>query len=141
MALILAFLVGGTWISVGMPVEVSAASNCDSSFLGFQPWYKGLTTEVNGKCEIQGPESEEGIPGFVLQIMANVLVDIFSVIGYLALGFIIYGGYLYIMAGGDPGKVAKGKKTITAAVIGLVIAVSANIIVNLLVAVFTGGGA
>jgi cytochrome bd-type quinol oxidase subunit 2 len=48
--------------------------------------------------------------------------------GYLAIGFVMWGGIQYMTAQGDPGKVARGKKTITNAVIGLIISMTASII-------------
>ena len=112
------------------------------SFLGFVPWYRGLTKKINGKCEIATPEvssSDEGngLTKMIVSIILNIAVDLSLAVGYLATGFVIYGGYLYIMAGGDPGKVAKGKKTLTAAIIGVAIAISANVIMNLIVGTLT----
>lgn len=116
----------------------TASNDCGKGFLGFSPWYKGLTTTVNGKCEIQSPQSSDnGLTVFVITIILNVLADLTLAVGYLAIGFIIYGGYLYIVAGGEPGKVAKGKKTITAAVIGTAIAMLASVILNLIVGALT----
>ena len=59
-------------------------------------------------------------------------MDLLVAVGYLALGFVVYGGYLYIMSQGDPGKLAKGKKTLTSAIIGTIIAMVASIAVNTL---------
>lgn len=107
------------------------------SFLGFVPWYRGLTEEINGKCEISTPDGDDGMTKMVVSIILNITADLSLAVGYLATGFIIYGGYLYIMAGGDPGKVAKGKKTLTAAIIGVAIAISASVIMNLIVGTLT----
>ena len=58
----------------------------------------------------------------------------------MALGFLIYGGYLYLRSGGDPAFAAKGKKTLTAALVGLAISVLANIIMRIITAVLTAAG-
>lgn len=118
-------------------IKEGVSSECAGGFLGFAPWYKGVVTKIDGKCEIGTPTDGNNIAPFVITIVLNVLTDLTLAIGYITLGFIIYGGYLYIMAGGDPGKVAKGKKTIEAAVIGTAIALLANVIINLIVGALT----
>ena len=138
LAFIFAILVGGGAFTLTAPVSVGAAGSCEKSFLGFQAWYNGLAMDSN--CNITPPENSDELPVFMLRIILNIVIDVFTLAGYLALGFIIYGGYLYIIAEGDPGKVAKGKKTIIAAIIGLVITISANVIMNFIATLFTGGG-
>ena len=114
---------------------------CTRTFLGFRPWYQGLPRgeAVNGSslCVV-GTPTEDQLPAFVWTIVLNVLADLFSVIGYLAIIFVIYGGFLFIMARGDPGKIAKGKKTLTTAVIGVAIAILATLIVNTIIGVLSG---
>ncbi|MBR2996936.1 hypothetical protein IKF33_00650 [Candidatus Saccharibacteria bacterium] len=101
-----------------------------SNFLGFRPWYEGLT---DGSGVIQAPTGDtsgNSIAKFVWTIVANILVDLFMAVGFLAVGFLMYGGYLYIMSNGDPNKTASGMKTIKAAIIGLIIAILANVIIR-----------
>ena len=129
---------GNEPVDVGGTAGNSEEVDCGQGFLGFVPWYKGLTTEVNGRCEIATPDAaNDGLTKFVITIILNILADLTLAVGYLALGFVIYGGFLYIMASGDPGKVAKGKKTLIAAVIGTAIAMSASVIMNLIVGALT----
>ncbi len=65
---------------------------------------------------------------------ANLIVTITnfisSFIATITIAMIMYGGYIYVTAMGDPAKSQKGKKIITAAVIGLFIALGAYAIVN-----------
>ncbi len=63
-------------------------------------------------------------------IVANVLKDITVIAAYLIIGYVIYGGYLYMMSSGDPVKIANGKKTLIHAFIGLAIVMLANVILN-----------
>lgn len=124
---------------VGGTAGSTDAVECGKGFLGFSPWYRGLTTLVNGRCEVMTPNTaNNGLTVFVITIILNILGDLTLAVGYLALGFIIYGGFLYVMAGGDPGKVAKGKKTLMAAVIGTAIAMLSSVILNLIVGALTG---
>lgn len=118
-------------------MAASGGKNCDAPvFLGFRAWYSGL---CNDKNEIVTPKIETDKNGnvkkdelkpFVWMIVLNVTFDLTLAVGYLAVGFVIYGGYMYIMSQGDPGKAAKGKKTLSTAVIGTVIAMSATVLVN-----------
>lgn len=50
----------------------------------------------------------------------------------LALGFIVYGGISWTTSGGDKEKVASARKTITFAVIGLILCFLAFFLVNLI---------
>lgn len=119
--------------TVAAPTQVSALDSDNKScgapvFLGLRPWYADLCEA--GKDEIDQPENEQEVITFVWTIILNVLYDAFLVVGYLALGFVVYGGFLYIMAQGDPGKAMKGQKTLTTAVIGTVITMVATVLVN-----------
>lgn len=107
--------------------EGAFADTCYDSFLGFKPWFNGLPMDTD--CNITQPTSDK-LPVFVWTIVLNILFDLTEAVGIVAMGFIIYGGYLFITSEGDPSKASKAKKTLTGAVIGLVIAVLATIIVN-----------
>ena len=117
--------------------ENTATASCnDGGFLGFLPWYHGVI-DLN-TCQIKTPSgtsSDDGankIAGFVWKIVANILVDLFMAVGYISVGFVMYGGYLYITSEGDPGKASKGQKTLSSAIIGILIAVLANLIIRTL---------
>lgn len=130
-------------ISLLAPTSVEAAGDegCEEYFLTFRPWHAGL--EKDEKCRIMAPNVEEdsdALTVFVWTIVLNVLADLFGAVGYLAVGFLIYGGYMYVIARGDPGKVARGKKTIVSAIIGLVIAILATTISSTIVNILTSGG-
>lgn len=100
------------------------------NFLGLTSWDCGV---------ISNPNSEDKLKSGILQIAANVATDIIVIAGYLVLGYVIYGGYLYMFSAGDAGKVANGKKTITHAFIGLAIVLSAYTIMGVIRAVLVGG--
>jgi cytochrome bd-type quinol oxidase subunit 2 len=127
--LILAVIVCAFSALAMLPGNNSYAAECGDSQtpLGLRPWYAGL---VDGNCEIDHSqfEGEEKLQASIWKIVLNVASDILAVVGYLAICFVIWGGYQYMMAQGDPGKVVKGKKTITNALIGLGICMTASII-------------
>lgn len=56
----------------------------------------------------------------------------------IALAFLILGGIKWIMSGGDKEGTQKAKETITSALIGLAVVISAFILINLLLQLLTG---
>lgn len=116
------------------PAPVLAAGDdkaCGGSVLGLRPWYYNICETVGNDVQITKPaKSEAGLSKFIWQIVLNVLFDLSLVVGYLALAMVVFGGYQYISSQGDPGKMAKGKKTLMAAVIGTTIAMSASVVIN-----------
>lgn len=115
-------------------VEVTAGgkNNCTSTPLGFRPWYYGATLCENGNIKMPAKGDESALVNFIWAIVLNISFDLSLAVGYLAVAMVIYGGYMYIMAQGDPNKAAKGQHTLTSAVIGVVIAMGASVIVNTL---------
>lgn len=93
------------------------------SFAGMVSWDCGIDFEND-------TSSEEGLFNIVITIAGNIFTDITVLASYLVIAYIIYGGYLYIFANGDTGKVANGKRALNQAFIGLAITLSANIIIN-----------
>jgi hypothetical protein len=112
-------------------------ATCTTHFLGLKAWYDGL---VNDDCSIKSVKQgdTEGLKTFVWTAVLNVVSSVLGVVGYLAIGFVIWGGVLYMTAQGDPGKVAKGKKTITNSLIGLIIVMSASIISGAIAGIVSG---
>ena len=88
-------------------------------FLGMSSW----------DCNVDISD-ENSLKTGILVIAANVATDITVAAAYLIIGYVIYGGYLYVFSSGDPNKVTTGKKALTQAFIGLAIVMSANIILN-----------
>ena len=101
------------------------------------PTYLGLTSwDCNLK---EHPQSEDDLKWNIVQIAANVADDITVIAAYLVLGYVIYGGYLYMFYSTDPAKVAAGKKTLAHAFIGFAIAMSARLIMGTIRIVLVGG--
>ena len=105
------------------------AACSDAGVLGITPWYRGLQKEVQGSCQIKSPANGE-VGKFVTTIVLNVLQAGFTIAAYVAIFFIIKGGFLYIVSAGSSQGMEDGKKTITNAVIGLVIVLLAVAIIN-----------
>ena len=77
-----------------------------------------------------------GIPesGTLFDMLAPILLSIIafllSIAGFVAIGFIIFSGYLLITAQGNEQQIEQGKKSLTNAIIGFIIALSGVIIVT-----------
>lgn len=127
--LMLAFI--GTTLNLSLPqVAAAATDTCTTSFLGFPAWYKGLTNDPPD-CTIKSPGSgKDELSKFIWHIAFNVVEMALVAVRYVALAFIIYGGFTYLTSLGVPDDLAKARKTILNAVIGLVISFAAVIFVN-----------
>lgn len=66
-------------------------------------------------------------------IYTKIVNILYWLIGIAAVIAIIYGGYLYMTARGNAAQVAKARTVLTWAIIGLVIALLAAVIVNVIV--------
>lgn len=114
-----------TALAPALPVHAAdtgrALGSCSELLPGMKSWDCGINPE---------PQSESDLQSNVKIIATNIFESIIAVAGYLTIGFIIYGGYLYIFSSGDPGKTASGKKTLTRAFIGLAIIGLAKIIIS-----------
>ncbi len=92
-----------------------------------------VTTECGdqkpGAFPISGPcyTKNAGIVA-MLNIITVVTNWFFYILTILVVFMVIYGGFSYITAAGDPEKAGKGKKILTYAIIGLAIALLAKIV-------------
>lgn len=112
---------------VMLPAQtVSADADCETHFLGLPAWYDGLVDKTT--CEVKSPQGDAEVKAYVWTIALNIIGMVLGIVGYVAIALVMWGGIQYMIAQGDPGKIAKGKKTIENSVIGLVIVMSASII-------------
>lgn len=103
--------------------------NCNPHFLTFPTWYRGLT---KGDCSIKSPSDVGGISPFIWKIVLNIVEIMLQLVGYASVGFIMYGGFLYLTSAGQPDKATAGRKTILNAIIGLVLSFFSVAIVTLI---------
>lgn len=86
-------------------------------------------TSVAKKSNVPGAES-----GTSLQTAIGGLIQqMLGMVGVVLVILIIYGGLMWMTAGGNDEKVAKGKKVLANAVIGIVIVFGAYAITNFVV--------
>lgn len=72
------------------------------------------------------------------ELMAVIINWLLTFVGALAVIALIYSGVMYITAGGDAAKAENAKKNIVWAIVGILIAISALIIVNVIAQAFHG---
>jgi hypothetical protein len=98
----------------------------------------GLTGSANGESA-----SEIGLgQSSVKTVITTVVRVILGFLGIILVILILYGGFIWMTAAGDPGKVDKAKKILTNAVIGVIIVLASYGIANFIISRFlgTGGG-
>lgn len=103
-------------------VDSSGCKTGVNSFFGVPTWYEYLTFErVNDRCAITNSGEEA-----VMLVSFAVLDILFYLSGFIAAGYIIWGGLKFILAQGSPDKIASARSTILNAVIGLIIVIVAS---------------
>ena len=130
MALVLCGAVGVATI----PTASVSAADCGGNILTLKPWYDGLTDD---SCNIQSPTSDT-MSSFIWHIALNIVDDILRIAGYVAFGFVVFGGFLYMTSTGQPEKATRARKTITYGLIGVVVAMSAVLLVNVIASTALG---
>lgn len=139
---ILAILIG---VGALFPAPAFAASPCktDNSFFGLKGWYHYLTCDTDklGK-EVVAAENfqKDKLVETIWTIGLTILADLMFVAGLVAVILIIVSGMQFILSAGDAGAAAKARKALTGAIVGLVITLLANVIVNTVLTIFTGDG-
>ena len=132
-SLAFSFMFVGPALTVAAPTPVSAA--CDERLLGIPPWYRGLTTGTGEDCMVMSPEAAGGLTAFVTRLALNLIEIGMVIVGYIALFFVIYGGFQFITGGDSPGQVEKARHTVLNAIIGLAISLSAIALLNVFFAI------
>ncbi len=113
-----------------MPTNASAAAcktDTDSNLFSFPTWYRGLCEDSNAdKVKIDG-----GSPADIVFVIALNLIDIaLRIVGIIAVGYLIYGGFRFVTSRGSPDETKKAQDIILKAVVGLVIAILSAVIVS-----------
>ena len=124
--------------AVGMatiPTASVSAADCGGNILTLKPWYDVLP--MDGDCTIQSPTSDT-MSSFIWRIALNIVVDSLQIAGYVAFGVVVFGGFLYMTSTGQPEKATRARKTITYGLIGVVVAMSAVLLVNVIASTALG---
>lgn len=129
-AILFVTTLGGGMLTIATPQSASAACPPDGKLLTLPPWYRGLTDPST--CGIRNPgQMPGGISAFIWAIALNIVEMILQIVGYISVAFIIFGGFKYMTSAGSPDGMVKARKTITNAIVGLLISIFSVAIVNL----------
>lgn len=115
--------------------QAQTATCGPAAFTLLPPWYKGLDKGC-GQGIKSPKEYGKGLNGYIFKIALNIIEAMLYVTGYVSLGFIIWGGFKFMLYGDNSGGVASARKTIQNAVIGLVISIFSVAIVNVVSGAF-----
>ncbi len=122
----------GTVVSLPQPSYAQSYPGCPDYIQPFMipTWYKGLQKP---DCSMETPSRDSdgsSMTVFIVKIALNVIQALLAVVAYVTIFFIIKGGFGYIISTGSSDGMQSAKKTITNAVIGLIIALLSAAIVN-----------
>lgn len=129
------FLAVITSIFVAAPVAAQSAApstptilaaTCQDGiggFLGLRTWDACLNHDASGAPQLTGLSD-------VWLIILPLLEDAIKVAGYVAAGFVIWGGIKYLKSQGDPTELTASRQTIYNALFGLVLVMLSVAIVN-----------
>ena len=106
--------------------------------MDLRDWQKGVDYIVNapgctsndGSCVVNVPT----LRGFEV-IVARSLQLAVALGGLIVFIFILYGGFLWVTAGADEQKISQAQKTITYAIVGLVLMISSILILKAIEAI------
>lgn len=121
------FLVG---LSVPPQPAMAAASCTDAHFLTMPAWYRGVTKEENGSCNVSVEATGGDLSKFIWTIAFNIVDIMLNIVAYISVGFIIFGGFKFMISTGSASGSESARKTIVNAVVGLVISIMSIGIVN-----------
>lgn len=128
-----AFLLAGGTVLLPATVDAATREACgktSSSFLSFPTWYEYLDPtfdEATNQCNLNFTFPDD--IGKVLLAGFEIILRVGSLV---AIGFVIYGGFQYIISQGSPDSIKNARTTIINALVGMVITIFASAIVSLI---------
>lgn len=102
-----------------LPGKNGQESNGCRYFLGLTSWDCGAKNW-----------DEDHLKASLVTVIMNIASDLTILASYLVLGFVIYGGYRYLLSGGDANFTAQGKRILMHSFVGLAIVLLSNVIFN-----------
>lgn len=111
-------------------VSAATAAECtgNASVPVLPKWYKYIPHHFDAStnsCVV-----DAAFPGSIPAILLAVFEILLRISGVLAVIFIIYGGFQYLTSTGEPDKAKGARTTIINALVGMMIAMFATVIVN-----------
>lgn len=118
-----------------IPSLTNFAASCDLPEKLYQipTWYKYLPGETDptdpGTCRLMLDFSTDAANSLISVGFAVIEIMLF-VAGIVAVAYIIYGGFKYVLSQGNPDQTKTAKDAILNALIGLIIAIVATTVVR-----------
>ena len=100
------------------------AGTCDGTtrtFFGLKPWY--FYAKFDANCSYLPANGNGFTASDIWPILAVLFEDLIVVATYVAVGFVLYGGFQMITSQGEPEKFKNARGTVVSALIGLVISI------------------
>ncbi len=109
-------------------LRIFGAPCTGGDFFGLPTWYKYLdgTTDASGKCV---PSFDINNPNNLWVIALAIAEMLLRIAALVAIGYIIYAGFIYMTSGGEAERAKNAKNTIINALVGLVISILAASII------------
>jgi len=132
---IIAVIIAVFIVASALPVASAAAATGDkttnkcSSNSFFPSWYAGKlcdpeTGGVVSPASFNKTDTASSFGQWATILALNLVTILLTVVGYVSLGYIIYGGFKFMTNGDSSSGVATARKTITNAVIGLILSIA-----------------
>lgn len=119
----------------------TATDQCDQSgFFDFVPWYHYLPQGDFAGCDIKKFTifPSDKVPSDVPLVLLAVIDDVLRVAALVALGYLLYGAFLYSGSQGNSEQTSRAQSTLINALVGLAVATTAVAIVSFLGATLGG---
>lgn len=115
--------------------QSSGPPKCGSGITFFPAWYDhGLCDPKTGNIVSPGSfdkkDTGKSFSKWASILAINLVSILLYAVGYISLGFIIYGGFKYMISGDNSSGTMAARKTITNAVIGLILSIMSVALVN-----------
>lgn len=136
---IVTLMLGSLFANVAFltPAHASAGECKDySNILTFPNWYRGVGQTIGAGATATCSIEFKGGINDIWVVVTNAIEILLQLVGYVAVGFIIYGGFKYLTSQGESGALTTAKNTITQAIVGLVISIISVLILNFVVGIF-----
>ncbi|MGH7193812.1 MAG: pilin [Candidatus Saccharimonadales bacterium] len=123
-------------LGIATVASVSAAANCSGVANGVA---EGANAATNASQSLAGGLqsgsgvncSSSNVSTSSVKTLAARITNVFSIIvGAASIIMIIYGGFRYVISGGESGRVGAAKNSLIYAIVGLVIVALAQLIVH-----------
>ena len=137
--IIIGFMIPVLAVSASFAPTAFAACDKGGGITFFPSWYDGLCddkgnikspNEMNSTGSDAAGKPAGNLGGWITIIALNIVTMLLFAVGYVSLGFIIFGGFKYMTSGDNSSGTAAARKTILNAVIGLVLSIMAVAIVK-----------